>query len=375
MKILVINAGSSSLKYQLFEKKGNLNFLFKGIIERIGQKGKIKNHHEAVKKALNTLKDKHIINDLKEIKAVGHRVVHGGEKYVKPTIITPKIQKEIQKLCKLAPLHNPPNLSGIKACKTLLKNVKQIAVFDTSFHQTIEPKAFLYALPYKYYDKLGIRKYGFHGTSHQYVSKETIKLLKKKSSKIITCHLGNGSSVTAIKNGKSIDTSMGFTPLEGLPMGTRCGNIDPAIPAKLMEILKKSPEDIDKILNKSSGLKGISELSSDMRDLWKAYKTNKKARLAISILSYKIAQYIGGYAASLNGLDAITFTGGIGEKADYVRKETCDYLSHLGVKLDIKKNKACEKVISSKNSKIKVFVIPTNEEKEIADQTLKVLKK
>lgn len=369
MNILIINAGSSSLKYELFNQK--LESLADGYIERIGQKGRHKNHLAAVQQALQSLIKDGIITDLKEIAAVGHRVVHGGEKYQKPTRITASVEKEIKKLSSLAPLHNPPNLEGIKACKKLLPKAKQVAVFDTAFHQTLPAKAFMYALPYKLYKKDGIRRYGFHGTSHSYTSKETIKLLKKKQSKIITCHLGNGSSITAIKNGVSIDTSMGFTPLQGVPMGTRSGDIDPAIALKLAK--KLSPEKADELLNKKSGFKGISELSSDMRDLLKTRKTKKKSQLAIDMFAYKVAQYIAAYSASLQGLDAISFTGGIGENSGYIRSQICHYLAHLGVALDPAKNRTNKILISKKQSRVKVYAIPANEEKEIAMQTLQLI--
>lgn len=317
MKILVINAGSSSLKFQLIESAKDFACLHKGIIDRIGFKGSAKNHTQALNMALQQILDKKILRSLQDIHAVGHRVVHGGEKYSSTVKITPQVIKEIKKLCELAPLHNPPNLEAIIACQKLLKNTPQFAVFDTAFHQTLPEKAYLYALPYQYYQKHNIRRYGFHGTSHSYVAKETIKLLDKKNSKIITCHLGNGSSIAAVKNGKSIDTSMGFTPLEGLPMGTRSGDLDPAIVFQLMETLHLSTDQIDEILNKSSGLKGISGVSSDVRDLWKASKKNKRAKLALDILAYRTAKYIGAYTAALNGLDALTFTAGIGQHAYY----------------------------------------------------------
>lgn len=369
MKILVINAGSSSLKYELFSQ--GLKPLHEGYIERIGQKGQVPNHMTAVKKALDTILDRKLIKELSEIRAVGHRVVHGGEKYQKPTRITAAVQKEITRLCRLAPLHNPPNLAGIRACKKLLPKAVQVAVFDTAFHQTIPPKAYLYALPYDLYKKQGIRRYGFHGTSHSYVSKEAIRLLREKNSRIVTCHLGNGSSITAVLNGKSIDTSMGFTPLEGVPMGTRCGNIDPAIALKLTE--KAGPQKADQILNTKSGFKGISGLSSDMRDLLKTRKTRKRSQLAIDLFTYKVAQYIAAYSAALQGLDAIAFTGGIGQNSGYIRSQICHYLHHLGVKLNTRDNQANKTVVSAPSSKIKVFAIPTDEEKEIATQTARFL--
>lgn len=368
MKILTINAGSSSLKYELFNKK--LESLDDGYIERIGQKGNTANHFIAVQNALASIIQKGVMKDMNEITVVAHRVVHGGEKYSKPIRITPAVEKEIKKLSNLAPLHNPPNLSGIKAAKKLLTKAKHIAVFDTAFHQTLPPKAFMYALPYQLYKKESIRRYGFHGTNHFYVSKETIKLLKKKQSKIVTCHLGNGSSITAIKNGISLDTSMGFTPLEGVPMGTRCGDIDPAIPLKLAQ--KQSPEQVDNLLNKKSGFLGISELSSDMRDLLKTRTKNKKSQLAIDMFTYRVAQYIAAYSATLKGLDAITFTGGIGENSGYIRAQICQYLEHLGVTLDRAKNNANKTIVSSAKSRIKVFAIPANEEKEMASQAIKI---
>lgn len=386
MKILVINSGSSSLKFQLFESSGGFACLYKGMIDRIGltgtkfvENGKecetiaAQNHESAVKFAFSILLKKKLIKNPSEIKAVGHRVVHGGEKYLSATRITPAVLKQIKKLCELAPLHNPPNLASIMACKKILPKTPQVAIFDTAFHQSIPEKAFLYALPYEYYKRFGIRRYGFHGTSHKYVSTETAKLLKSKKSKIIVCHFGNGSSITAVEDGRSIDTSMGFTPLEGLPMGTRCGDIDPAIVFELQEMLKISTDEIDNILNKKSGLKGLSGISSDMRDLWAVCKSNPRAKLAMSVLAYRAAKYIGAYAAALCGLDAITFTAGIGENAWYLRKEICDYLTHLGVQLDAGKNKKNSLLISSNKSKIKVFVVPTNEEKEIALETAQIL--
>jgi acetate kinase len=384
MKILVINSGSSSLKFQLF---GNgLKCLFRGMIDRIGLSGtafvengetkmeNIKNHSEAVLFALKILKKEKLIKNVKEIDAIGHRVVHGGEKYRDATLITPAVLKQIKKLCELAPLHNPPNLAAILACKEHIKNTSQVAIFDTAFHQSIPEKAYLYAIPYELYKKYGIRKYGFHGTSHKYITHVTNGLLKRKKTKIIVCHLGNGCSITAVKNGKSVDTSMGFTPLEGIPMGTRCGDIDPAVVFELMEILKIDTNEIDVLLNKKSGLKGISGISSDMRDLWMKSKTNKRAKLAISILAYRTAKYIGAYAASMNGLDAITFTAGMGQNAYYLRKEICEYLTYMGVHIDSAKNKKNSKITSASHSKIKVFVIETDEEKQIAHETFSLLK-
>lgn len=370
MNILVLNSGSSSLKFQLIKAEKNFKVLEKGLIDKIGLSGgDAKTHDEAVKKVLLHLKNR-------KIDAIGHRVVHGGEKYKNSTLITEEVIKTVKKLCELAPLHNPSNLAGIVACKKLMPKVPQIAVFDTAFHQTLEQKAFLYGLPYKYYADLGIRRYGFHGTSHKYVTEQVVKILHKKNPKIITCHLGNGSSITASLNGKSIETSMGFTPLEGLIMGTRCGNLDPAIVFYLQEKLKIDTDEIDRILNKESGFKGLSGISPDMRKIFEqSKKGNKKAKLIIEILSYQIAKYIGAYTSALNGLDAIVFTAGIGEKAWYVREKTCKYLTHLGVELDKKKNIGNKQKISSGKSKIKVFVIPTNEEIQIAKETATIAKR
>lgn len=388
MKILVINAGSSSIKSKLFEKKKDLEplakfhvdgiglkqckLIFKSENKNIGLKLPVKNHEEGIKLLLKTLLDTKTIESLKEIEVVGHRVVHGGEKYSEPVKIDARVIKTIDKLSALAPLHNPANLQAINACKKLIKHAPQIAVFDTAFHQTMPEKAYLYGLPYEYYKKHDIRRYGFHGTSHKYVIETAIKLLKKKNLKIISCHIGNGSSITASINGKSVDTSMGFTPLEGIMMGTRSGSIDPAIILHLQKELKMKPAAIDELLNNESGLKGFSEISPDMRDIYAKYKEkDPRAILTIETLSYQIAKYLGAYTAAMDGLDAIIFTGGLGEKAFYVREKACSYLSHSGLKLNAKKNENCEQLISDNKSKIKVFVIPTNEEKEIALQALK----
>ena len=397
MIILVINSGSSSLKFQLFENKGkNFRVLCKGIIDGIGLKtcefrmenGKIKiaehvlckGHKEALNMALNAMLKHQFIPSLDAIKAIGHRVVHGGEHYRKAVKITPHVIQVIHELSELAPLHNPPNLKGILACKKFLPKVPQIAVFDTAFHETLPPKAYLYALPYELYQQHGIRRYGFHGTSHQYVSEKAGRLLRKMqprkgaSGKIVSCHMGNGSSIAAVLNGKSVDTSMGLTPLEGIPMGTRSGDIDSAIIFHLLIQHGQSAEKIEKMLIYESGLKGLSGMSSDVRDLWAAVKKgNKRAILTFEILCYRIAKYIGGYAAAMNGLDAVVFTAGIGENAYYLRTQVCGYLEHLGVRLDERKNRKNQEVISAKNSRVKIFVIPTNEEEQIAKETLKVL--
>lgn len=390
MKILVINAGSSSIKSKLFEKKkdflplakfhidgiglASCKLIFKSENKNIGLKQKVKNHEEGVKILLKTLIDTGVIESLKEIQAIGHRVVHGGEKYSEPTKIDARVIKTIEKLSSLAPLHNPANLEAIKACKKLLPRVPQVAIFDTAFHQTMPEKAYLYGLPRELYEKHDIRRYGFHGTSHKYVTETAIKLLKKKNLKIISCHIGNGSSITASINGKSIDTSMGFTPLEGIMMGTRSGSIDPAIPLHLQKELKMKPDQVDHTLNHESGLKGFSEISSDMRNIYAKYKEkDPRAILTIETLSYQIAKYLGAYTAAMDGLDALIFTGGLGEKAFYVREQACSYLSHLGLKLNSKKNENCEELISDGKSKIKVLVIPTNENLQIAKETIKLL--
>lgn len=390
MKILVINCGSSSLKFSLIDTKKSFSAMASGHIDGIGlpscififKKGqkentaplRVKDHKEAIKLALTTLQKTGIIKKLEEINAIGHRVVHGGEKYTSPVLINQKVVKAIQNLCKLAPLHNPANLAGILACRHILPKIPQVAIFDTAFHQTIPEKAYLYGLPYSFYKKYGIRRYGFHGTSHEYVIGEALKLLKKKNAKIISCHLGNGSSITASINGKSTETSMGMTPLEGVIMGTRSGTIDPAIIFHLEKILNLPGSKIYDILNNKSGLLGVSEISPDMRKIYARFlKKDKKAIRAIDLLSYQIAKYLGSYASILGGIHAIIFTGGLGEKAFYVREKACGYLKFLGLALDPQKNKKCEKVISAPKSRIKVFVIPTNEEKQIAMKTEKTI--
>lgn len=350
MKILVLNSGSSSIKYQLFEMPRE-KLLDKGLIEGIGEKGsKIRSHEQGIGIILKRHKD---------VQAVGHRVVQGGEKFKLPSLINQQVIKNIIRYTDIAPLHNPANLAGIIACLRLLKKVPQVAVFDTAFHQTIPDYAYLYGLPYNYYKTLGIRKYGFHGTSHEYVTKEAAKRLNKPLNKIslITCHLGNGCSITAVKNGKSIDTSMGFTPLEGVLMGTRCGDLDPAIVTYLQRKIKLSPEKIEEILNKDSGLKGISGISNDMRTLFKAVrKGNKRASLALKIFVYRIRKYIGAYLAILGKIDALVFTAGIGENQSQIRKSIC------------------QGIFDNFKSKPKILVIPTNEELMIAQQTYSLVK-
>ena len=397
MNILVINSGSSSVKYKLFSVK-DAKELARGIIERIGLKkscfchkaagGKeiksfrdISDHESAIRMALSFLTDKvhGVIKDVSEIDAVGHRVVHGGEEFSDSTVITPRVIKVIRSYFKLAPLHNPPNMLGIKVAQKLLPRIKHVAVFDTAFHHGMPPSSYLYALPYVFYKKDKIRRYGFHGTSHKCVALRAAEILGKplKKLKLITCHLGNGCSITAVKNGKSVKTSMGFTPLEGLVMGTRSGDIDPAVVLFLMGQKNFSVEEIDNLLNKKSGLLGVSGISSDMRDVYGALKRgNKKARLAFEVFIDRIQKYIGSYAVAMDGVDAIVFTAGIGENHPPTRQEVCRKLSFLGVKIDSAKNRSSrkEKIITKKGSKIKVLVIPTNEELMIARETYRLVK-
>lgn len=395
MKILVINSGSSSLKFQLFNME-NENVLAQGLFQRIGINNsylefnnnqdeliiekEIPDHITAVKLLIDTLlsKDQGVLKSMEEIEAVGHRLVHGGEKYKQTVIINEEIIKQLEKTVELAPLHIPPNIAGIKICQKLLPNKAQIGVFDTAFHHTIPEKAYVYALPYKYYQKHKIRKYGFHGTSHKYIAKITAKLLDKpvEELKIISCHLGNGASITAVKNGKSIETSMGFTPLEGLVMGTRSGDFDPAIIPFLLKKENLKISELDDVLNKKSGLLGVSGVSSDFRDIENAAaKGKKQAQLAIKLFNYRVQKYIGAYAAVMNGVDAVTFSAGIGENSISVRKNILNELGYLGITLDNEKNKVRgqEKIISADNSKVKALVIPTNEELVIARETLEIL--
>lgn len=378
MKVLVVNAGSSSLKVQIisFPKQ---EVVMKGHVDGIGTntiikidgatlQKKISTHHQALKYVLS-----HI--DEKDIDVIAHRVVHGGELFAKPVKITSSVISKIEQLSKLAPLHNPANVSGIKACKKLFPKTPQVAVFDTAFHQTIPEYAYMYALPFKYYNKYRIRRYGFHGSSHEYVMEKTKKLLNKSSINIISCHLGNGSSVTAIKNNKSIDTSMGFTPISGLIMGTRSGDVDPGIIPFLAQNENLSPQDMDALLNKKSGFLGIDGFS-DMRELYtRSNQGDKHAKLAIEMLCYDLAKYIGSYYAILGKFDALVFTGGLGEQAYYVRKKVCEYLTHFGVKIDVKKNKDGAQKISASSSKVKIFVVAAHEELVIAKHAASLLKK
>jgi len=398
MNVLVINCGSSSIKYQLIHMEER-RVLAKGLLEEIGKanssqihyikekiinrKDKVADYEEGLKKILELLLDgkKGAIKDTSEISAVGHRVVHGGEEFFESILITKKVIEIIKSYSSLAPLHNPPNLAGIKAARNLLPEVPQVAVFDTAFHQTIPPKAFLYALPYKYYGKYKIRRYGFHGTSHHYVANQAAKFLRKplKELKIITCHLGNGCSITAIDKGKSIDTSMGFTPLEGLVMGTRCGDIDPAAVLFLMEKENFTIGQINDTLNRQSGLLGISGIRNDLREIQRwARKGNQRAKLALEIFIYRIKKYIGAYSAVLGGLDILIFCAGIGENEENIRSRTCQGLEFLGIHLDKRKNKVPSKVprfISTEGSPVKVLVIPTNEEEMIAEETWQIVGK
>ncbi len=396
MKILVINCGSSSLKYQLIDMK-NESVLAKGLVERIGIQGSVlthrpegmdkiviehpmKDHKDAIKLVLDALVDqKHgVIKDMSEITAVGHRVVHGGEKYSASVLIDDEVMKALDECTHLAPLHNPPNIIGINACRNLMTKTPMVAVFDTAFHQTMPKYAYMYALPYELYEKYGIRRYGFHGTSHRYVSNMAADMLGKnlKECKIITCHLGNGASVAAIKNGESVDTSMGFTPLEGLVMGTRCGDIDPAIVTFLQKEKGMSSSEVDDLMNKKSGVFGISGVSSDFRDIEKAAEEgNQRAQLALDVFHYEVKKYIGAYAAALGGVDAVVFTAGLGENSPETRRDICKGLEFLGIEIDNDKNKARGKQteVSSSKSKVKVLLIPTNEELMIARDTKEIV--
>lgn len=396
MKVLVINCGSSSLKYQLIDAQTE-KALAVGLCERIGIDGRLNHtpaggekvviekdmpdHEVAVKMVLDELTDEKygVISDLKEIDAIGHRVVHGGEKFASSVVINDEVMAAIEECNPLAPLHNPANLIGIRACQAIMPGVPNVAVFDTAFHQTMEPTAFMYGLPYECYEKYKVRRYGFHGTSHSFVSKRAIELagLDPENSKVIVCHLGNGASVSAVKNGKSVDTSMGLTPLEGLVMGTRSGDIDPAIIEYLAHVMDKSLEDVMKILNKESGVYGLSGVSSDFRDLENAAdEGNKKAQLAQDVFGYRVAKYIGAYTAAMNGVDAIAFTAGLGENNGIMRDYVCSYLGYLGVEIDKEKNKVRseETIVSTPESKVKVLVVPTNEELAIARETVELVK-
>lgn len=399
MIILVLNCGSSSLKYQLLDMKGdNVYFLLaKGLVERIGMetgcikhKGSsdeqyvkempIADHTVAIKAVIEALLDKKygVLEKLEDIEAVGHRVVHGGEEFVDSCLINDAVVAKIEACCDIAPLHNPANLLGIKAVSHVLPSVPQVAVFDTAFHQTMPAYAYMYSIPYEYYEKYRIRRYGFHGTSHRYVSEKGANFvgLDPTNCKVITCHLGNGSSIAAIVNGQSVDTSMGFTPLEGVTMGTRSGNVDPDVVTYIEEKEHLSPAEMSRILNKKSGFLGVSCISSDARDLDAAANAgDPKAKLALKKLTYEVTKYIGAYAAAMNGVDVILFTGGVGENQANARAAVCKNLEYMGVKIDPERNKVRgeEAVISADDSKVKVVVIPTDEELMIATDTMDIL--
>ena len=399
MKILVINAGSSSLKYQLIETDNN-NVIAKGLCERIGIDGRftykptgkekldavertMRNHEDAIKYVLDALVDPEIgvIKSMDEIDAVGHRVVHGGEKFAKSVKLDDEEISVIESITDLAPLHNPANIMGIRACKAIMPNTPMVGVFDTAFHQTMPEEAYLYGVPYEDYKELMIRRYGFHGTSHLYVSGRAVAMMGKKNAegtRIITCHLGNGSSITAVKDGKSIDTSMGFTPLEGVPMGTRCGSMDPAVVTYLMDKKGMTAAEVNNYMNKKSGMLGLSGVSSDFRDLGEGAETNERCATALKSFAYNVKKYIGAYAAAMNGVDAIVFTAGVGENDRGMREMILRGLDYLGVEVDFEYNKNCprgeEVEISAKNSRVKVFVIPTDEEMVIAQDTARLAK-
>lgn len=397
MNILVINCGSSSLKFQLIDSVTE-KAIAKGLCERIGIEGSrlvykpdtgekiqtaipMADHSEAIKLVLDTLTDHKIgvVKDLNDIGAVGHRIVHGGEKFAASTLITDEVVKAIEECNELAPLHNPANLIGVLACKEWMPATPMAAVFDTSFHQTMPEEAYIYGIPYEYYKKYKVRKYGFHGTSHSYVSHKAAEMLGQKYEdlKVIVCHLGNGASISAVKNGKCVDTSMGLTPLEGLIMGTRSGDIDPAIIEFIAHKENKNIDEIMEILNKKSGVLGLSDgYSSDFRDLEEAYEKGEVAAIrSLKAFSYRVAKYIGAYAAAMCGADAICFTAGLGENSPFIRKEICDYLSFLGISLDDESNakRGEDLIISTKDSRTKVLVIPTNEELAIARETISLV--
>ena len=396
MNILVINCGSSSLKYQLINSETE-GVLAKGLCERIGIDGMLTyqpeggekekseiampTHTEAINAVLAALTNEKsgVIKSLSEVGAVGHRVVHGGEKFTSSCLINDESMKAIEECNDLAPLHNPANLIGIRACQELMPGVPMVAVFDTAFHQTMPDVAYTYGIPYEYYEKYKVRRYGFHGTSHSYVSKRTAEIVGKPydQMKIIVCHLGNGASISAVNCGKSVDTSMGLTPLEGLVMGTRSGDLDPAIIDFVGKKEGLSLDEMNEVLNKKSGMLGISGVSSDGRDLEAAAETgNKRAQLALDVFDYRVIKYIGAYAAAMNGVDAIAFTAGIGENNIKMRKDVCSSLTYLGVKLDEEKNnvRGEERSITADDSKVQVLLVPTNEELAIARETLALVK-
>lgn len=397
MKTLVINCGSSSLKYQLIDMSTEESMV-QGLVERIGIEGSIltqkvegkdkyiintniKDHKDAIKLVLESLVDSihGVIKSMDEISAVGHRVVHGGEKYSDSVLIDDEVLKSIKDCIVLAPLHNPPNVIGIEACKELMPNTPMVAVFDTAFHQTMPKHAYICPVPYELYEKYGVRKYGFHGTSHKYVSYKVAETMGKdiKDLKIITCHLGNGCSLAAVKNGKSVDTSMGFTPLAGVMMGTRSGSIDPSVISFLIEQHGYTIEQIDELLNKKSGILGISGVSSDFRDVLEAAESeNERAKLALEIFYYKVRTQIAAYAGAMGGVDVIVFTAGIGENSSITRREILKGLEFFGFTINTEKNELRGKIqeISNEDSRVKVYVVPTNEELMIARDTAKLVK-
>ncbi len=397
MKVLVINSGSSSIKYQVFDMKDE-TLLAKGLVERIGIEGSkithtpiggekitkevsIPDHKVGIKLLIEALlDDEHgVIKDLSEIKAVGHRVVHGGEKFSGSVLITDEVMVALRENIELAPLHNPPNIWGIEACQELMPNIPHIGVFDTAFHATLPDYAYMYALPYEYYEKYKIRRYGFHGTSHRYVSQRAAEIIGKsiEELKIITLHMGNGVSFAAVKNGKSIETTMGFTPLEGMVMGTRSGDIDPAIVTYLMDKENLTSKEVYNILNKKSGLLGLSGISNDMRDIQKEKaKGNSRARIAIEVFVHRAKKYIGAYAAIMGGLDALVFTAGIGENDELIRRDVCHGLEFLGIEFNDDVNnrvRAEEAILSKPSSRVKVLLVPTNEELMIARDTKEIV--
>jgi acetate kinase len=399
MKIIVLNCGSSSIKYQLFQMDTK-EVLAKGVVEKIGLhgsfvkherndgdklylEGDIYDHQAGIEYVLGILTStKHgSIKSFEEIDAVGHRVVHGGETFKGSVLITDEVIKKMEEVIELAPLHNPPNLKGIHAMQSLLPNIPQVGAFDTAFHQTMPDYVYMYAIPYSLYKKFGIRRYGFHGSSHRYVSARACEMLgvEYKSQRIITCHLGNGGSITAIKDGKSLDTSMGMTPLEGLIMGTRCGDLDLGVLTYLMTREELDINTTNTLINKHSGLLGITGVSSDMREIMKEVENgNERAQLGITMFNYRIKKYIGAYTAAMGGLDMLIFTGGIGENSDITRSQTCIGLEYMGLEFDEDKNKGVrgiEKVISKETSKVKVLVVPTNEELVIAQDTEEIIQK
>lgn len=396
MKVLVLNCGSSSLKYQLIDME-NEAVLCKGLVERIGIEGSIlkhekegldgkhlveqpmKDHKDAIGHVLSAVADPAVgaVKEMKEIDAVGHRIVHGGEKFASSAVLTDEVIAAIKDCSDLAPLHNPANLMGVEACKAILPDVPMVGVFDTAFHQTMPEKSFMYGLPHELYKKHGVRRYGFHGTSHLYVSQKAAEMLGKKPEdlKIITCHLGNGASITAVDGGKSVDTSMGLTPLEGLIMGTRCGDIDPAIIPFVMKKEGLDADGVDKLMNKESGVYGMTGISSDFRDIEEAAaEGNKLAVNALDAYAQRVKKYIGAYAAEMNGVDAIVFTAGLGENGIGMREMICADMDFMGIKLDPEKNdvRGKDRIISTDDSRVKVLLIPTNEELMIARDTLRL---